>query len=185
MLFPVMPGKMGDLRRALGIPSAEVEPSLGRLTTWGGLAPGSQTADYAALFPRIDRKRLSKGQPAEQKRKPAPEKKKEMELIDIETFGKVDLRTAKVLGAERIEGARKLLKLRIEVGEETRQIVAGVAQHYAPEELVGKTIVIVANLEPAVLHGAESQGMLLAAKSGKSLRLVTVDGETASGASVS
>ena len=187
LLFPVMPGKMGDLRRALGIPPAEVEPSLDRLTTWGGLVPGNQAADAPALFPRIDRRAPDGRRQAHQKKeqKPPPTERKEVELVDIETFGRIELRTAKVLTAEPIEGARKLLKLQIEVGEETRQIVAGVAQHYSPEELVGKTIVVVANLEPAVLRGVESHGMLLAAKSGKALRLVTIDGDVATGASVS
>ena len=76
------------------------------------------------------------------------------------------------------------MKLQLEVGEEKRQIVAGVAQFYTPEEMVGRTIVIVANLKPAKICGVESQGMLLAAKAGKDLKLVTVDGDIASGASV-
>ena len=83
-----------------------------------------------------------------------------------------------------MEGADKLPKLQIEVGSEKRQLVAGVAQYYTPEEMVGKTIVIVANLKPAKIRNIESAGMLLAAKSGKKLALVTVDGEVASGASV-
>ena len=94
------------------------------------------------------------------------------------------LKTAKVLTAERVEGADKLLKLSIEVGAEKRPLVAGVAQYYTPEEIVGKTIVIVANLKPAVIRGVESAGMLLAAKAGKQLKLVTVDGDMPSGASI-
>ena len=106
------------------------------------------------------------------------------ELIEIGDFAKVKLKTAKVLTAERVEGADKLLKLSIEVGAETRPLVAGVAQYYTPEEMVGKTIVIVANLKPAVIRGVESAGMLLAAKAGKQLKLVTVDGDIPSGASI-
>jgi len=76
------------------------------------------------------------------------------------------LRVARVLEADRVEGADKLLKLRVAIGEETRQIVAGIAKAYAPEDLVGKTIVVVVNLKPARLRGVESQGMLLAADLG-------------------
>ena len=85
------------------------------------------------------------------------------------------LKTAIVLKAERVEGADRLLKLQIEVGNETRQIVAGIAEHYSTEELIGKMIVIVANLEPATIRGIESNGMLLAAKKGKELSLVMID----------
>ena len=106
------------------------------------------------------------------------------ELISIDEFAKVKLKTAKVLTAERVENADKLLKLSIEVGGETRQLVAGVAQFYTPEEMVGKTIVIVANLKPAVIRNIESCGMLLAAKAGKRLALVTVEGDMPSGASI-
>lgn len=83
-----------------------------------------------------------------------------------------------------MDGADKLLKLQIEVGSEKRQLIAGVAQFYTPEDMVGKTIVIVANLKPAVIRGIDSAGMLLAAKAGKKLALVTVDGDIPSGASI-
>ena len=86
--------------------------------------------------------------------------------------------------AEKIEGADKLLKLQIDLGEEKRQLVAGIALHYKPEELVGKTIVVVANLKPAKLRGVKSEGMLLAASIGDTLKLVTVDGDIGPGASV-
>ena len=105
-------------------------------------------------------------------------------LVTIDDFFKTQLKTAKVLEAEKVEGADKLLKLKIQVGEETRQLVAGIALYYKPEEIIGKNIVIVANLVPAKIRGIESQGMLLAAKIGKDLKLITTDGEIASGASV-
>ena len=83
--------------------------------------------------------------------------------IAIDEFGRVDLRTAKIVAAERVQGADKLLKLTVDIGAGTRTIVAGIAARYAPESLVGKTIVVVANLKPAKLRGVVSQGMLLAA----------------------
>ena len=94
------------------------------------------------------------------------------------------LRTAKILSAEKVEGTTKLLRLDVMSGNERRQIVAGIAQHYEEDELIGKTIVIVANLKPAKIRGIGIQGMLLAASKGESLRLVTVDGELSCGASV-
>ena len=104
--------------------------------------------------------------------------------MTIDQFFQTKLKTARVLAAEKVEGADKLLKLQIEVGSETRQLVAGVAQFYTPDEIVGKTIVIVANLKPAKIRGIESQGMLLAAKDGKNLKLVTVDGTMPSGVEI-
>ena len=83
--------------------------------------------------------------------------------ITVEDFGKIDLRTAKVLKCERLPKSEKLLKLLVEIGTEQRQIVAGIAKHYTPEDLVGKTVVVVFNLQPAKLMGHESRGMLLAA----------------------
>lgn len=85
------------------------------------------------------------------------------ELISIEEFKKVKLRTAKIIEAEAVPKSEKLVKLKVDLGNEQRQILAGIAKHYSPESLIGKTIVIVANLKPAKLMGMESQGMLLAA----------------------
>jgi methionine--tRNA ligase beta chain len=84
-------------------------------------------------------------------------------MISFDEFKKLDLRVAKVIEAEKIEGSKNLLRLEIDLGSEKRQIVAGISQFYQPEDLVGKEIVVVANLEPKKLMGVESQGMLLAA----------------------
>jgi glutaminyl-tRNA synthetase len=105
-------------------------------------------------------------------------------LIGIEDFSRLALRTAKVLEAERVADADKLLRLQIDLGTEKRQIVAGIALFYTPEQIVGKTIVVVSNLLPAVIRGVESNGMLLAAKTKKELRLVTLDGELPPGAPI-
>ena len=106
------------------------------------------------------------------------------ELIDYNDFAKVQLRTARVVAAEKVQGATKLLRLEVMMGEERRQIVAGIALYYEPEKLIGKTVVVVANLKPATIRGVESQGMLLAASKGESLRIITVDGDLSSGAVV-
>ncbi|MGO9466969.1 MAG: methionine--tRNA ligase subunit beta [Isosphaeraceae bacterium] len=95
--------------------------------------------------------------------------------ISYEHFSKLELRVAKVLEARHHPNADKLMLLRVDVGDEQKQIVAGIRQHYDPEQLVGKLIVIVNNLEPAMLRGETSSGMLLAATSGEKVILLTVD----------
>jgi methionyl-tRNA synthetase len=97
------------------------------------------------------------------------------EPITYDTFAKLELRVAKVLEARPHPNADKLLLLQVDVGDEPKQIVAGIRQHYSPEQLVGKLIVVVNNLEPAMLRGEASNGMLLAATSGEKVILLTVD----------
>lgn len=105
--------------------------------------------------------------PKEDAAKPGPVE------IGIEDFAKVDLRVARVVKAEPHPNAEKLLRLQIDLGGETRQIVAGIAQHYAPADLEGKSIVVVANLKPAKLRGEWSQGMLLAAGTADTISILT------------
>mgnify|MGYP000993950911 FL=1 len=127
---------------------------------------------------------MSRHCPSASRYPPAPEKAPEnVALIGIEDFARLQLRTALVLAAEPVPNTDKLLKLQVDCGEK-RQIVAGIAKFYQPADVVGKTIVMVANLQPATLCGVESQGMLLAAKRGKELRLLGVDGDIAPGAKV-
>lgn len=105
--------------------------------------------------------------------------------IHLEDFQKIDLRVGEVVSAERVEGTRALMVLRVNLGEEERTLVAGLAPYYAPEEIVGKRVVVVANLEPAVIRGIKSQGMLLAADDGQgNVSLVTVDRSIAPGSRV-
>jgi methionyl-tRNA synthetase len=105
--------------------------------------------------------------------------------ISFEDFGKVEMKTARVIAAEKVEGAEKLLKMQVDLGDEERQIVAGIAQHYTAEEMVGKALVVVCNLKPARIRGVESYGMLLAALSGKDLVLLTTDKDISPGAEIS
>jgi methionyl-tRNA synthetase len=95
-------------------------------------------------------------------------------VITIEEFQRIELRVATILSAERVPGTEKLLKLQIDLGSERRQLVAGIAKHYTPEELIGKQIVVVTNLQTAVIRGIESQGMLLAASTDDSSQLALV-----------
>ncbi|HRP02708.1 MAG TPA: methionine--tRNA ligase [Candidatus Kapabacteria bacterium] len=111
-------------------------------------------------------------------------KANEEELIDISDFQKIKLKTAVILSAEKIKKSKKLLKLQVDTGDDKRQIIAGIAEHYEPEYLVGKTIIVVANLKPAKLIGEESNGMMLAASKDGDLFFVSPEQEIGAGATV-
>ena len=174
LISPFMPQTAEKIQAYLGIPDPDHQ-NLASLEEWGGLKPGGQARKGDSLFPRIEEG-------------PKREEKVKMETSNIithEEFQKLDLRVAKVLAAENIKKSDKLLKLRIDIGEE-RTLVAGIAKAYKPEELVGKTIIIVANLQPTKLMGVESQGMLLAADGADDTGVVlaTFDKEAKVGAKV-
>jgi methionyl-tRNA synthetase len=99
-------------------------------------------------------------------------------MVSIEDFAKIDLRVGTVVSAERVPGATKILKLTIDIGERQITTASGIAQHYQPEELVGRRVVVVANLQPAVIRGIESQGMILAAsqEGGKTVLVAPAEG---------
>jgi len=139
------------------------------------LTPGTAIQKGDNLFPRL------------QKQKPESTLKEEpkSDTITYDDFKKLKLRVAEVIGAEKVEGADKLLKLQIKIGNEKRQIVAGIAKIYSPEELIGKKIIVIVNLEPAKIRGIESNGMLLAASKGKEMVLVSIDKDIESGAKIS
>ena len=127
-----------------------------------------------ALFPRIDAP--GKEAPAKpQSEASASSSKNDDSRITIQDFQKVELKVAKILTAERVPKSNKLLKLQVDLGTEQRQIVAGIGKKYGPEDVVGKTIVVVANLKPAKLMGVESQGMVLAAGDEEVEGLVTFE----------
>jgi len=178
LLSPVVPGAARRLWRQLGLSE---DPASGDLREfrWGDLVPGRPIARSEALFPRIDKKAyLSRsvgasipGEPAPPApgRKEAKMDKPETEaadsgLIDIEEFRRIKLKVGKIVAAEKVEGAKKLLRIQVDLGDESRWIISGIADKYAPERLVGLQIVVVANLKPAVIRGIESKGMLLAAE---------------------
>jgi len=108
----------------------------------------------------------------------------EDKYITIDDFAKIDLRVAKVLECTKVEGADKLLKLKLDVGGEERQVVSGIAKHYQPESMVGKNVIIVANLKPIKLRGIESKGMILCAEENDKLILATVESDIGSGSIV-
>ena len=170
LLHAIMPAKMEELRRALGL--ADEKPAVTELSTWGKLKPGTVIGKPVILFPKS-------------LEAPAAASTAKDTMITIDDFKNIELRIATVLRAERVEKSEKLVKLQITLGSEERQIVAGIAQHYAPEDLVGRTIVVVANLKPAKLMGLESQGMLLAAHDETgTLALLTSDKTIAAGSPI-
>ncbi len=190
LLYPVMPEKMGELRDAIGL-SRELDVNIRDLTCGGNVMTGKVMHEIEPLFMRIKIDDVVPATPVAKAEKPAkagqnakPAAVQEVELITIDQFFKTKLAAAKILEAVKVENSDKLIKMQIDLGTEKRQIVSGIAQYYTPEELVGKNIVVVANLVPAKIRGVESKGMLLAAKAGKNLRLVTVDGDIEPGANV-
>jgi len=194
LIQPFMPETPEKIWQQLGLSKDDVK-SWDSAKEWGGYPIGAKVEKGEIIFPRIDIKKELEALEAETtdnaKAETAPKKEeakaesKEKELISIEDFAKLDLRVAKVLEAEKVEGSDKLLKLKVELCGETRQVVSGIAKHYTPESLVGKLVILVANLKPAKLRGIESQGMILAATKGSDLVVATLDGEIDSGSQVS
>ncbi len=187
VLRPFMVRTPGLVWSSLGMPGTIDDSPWDDAALWGLVAPGQAVKRGKPLFPRIededDSVRMEE-KIVESKDK-APEVQDMTGIITIDQFRQVDLRVAEVLSCERIPGADKLLKLQVSFGDECRQVLAGVAMYYAPEELVGKKIVVVHNLKPAVIRGLESNGMLLAAKDGQNLAVLTVDRSVANGSKVS
>lgn len=185
LLSPVMPSKMQQVRQCLSLDSSTLNLANARQFSW--LTAGATIRVDESIFPRFDTD-AKKSEPAAAKSEKAVSEKASASpvgvLVDIADFGKVDLRVANVLEAERVEGATKLLKLQIDLGAERRQIVAGVAEYYTPEKIKGMNIVVVANLKPAKIRGIESNGMLLAAKSDGALTLIAPSGDIPVGAKV-
>jgi methionyl-tRNA synthetase len=163
--------------------------------TWGLIPSGQKVHRGDVLFPRLDIEkellRLNKENEKlmEERREKRslgkkPKEKLKKSYIDIDDFDKIDLRIGKVLEVKKHPRADKLLVFKIQLGEEIRQIVSGIAKYYSPEELVGKNVVIVANLKPIKLRGEESQGMILSAADEKKLSVITTLSGIDSGAKV-
>jgi len=171
VLAPFLPDAAAKIRAALGHTG---EPALAD-AVWGRLQAGARIGKISALFPRVEDKKPAAA---------ADASAADGARISIDEFQKIDLRVALVLAAEAVPKSRKLLKLRVSLGAEERTVLAGIAEHYRPEDLVGKKVVVVANLAPAKLMGIESQGMVLAGEGGQGLGIVTPDRDLPPGAKV-
>ena len=172
LLYPVMPATTAMIWNQLGMPSPPADLRAADLH-WGGLQAGQKIGEIAPVYPRFEEKptveKIREKEVLEKARQDEVLGKKPAAapidgLISIDDFGKVDLRVAQVLTAEPVKGADKLLHLTVDAGEgKPRTLVAGIAAAYKPEELIGRKVVIVANLQPRKLRGIESNGMIVAA----------------------
>ena len=189
LMNPILPFTSRKIFQMLRIETPPEEASWEEIGTLP-LSDGHAIGNIEILFTKISDKQiqaeLDKFRKMQEEAEPAAAREEEKtETISLDEFKRIQLKTARVLSAEKIPGADKLLKLKIQVGGEERQLVAGVAQHYSPEELVGKTIIIVANLKPAKIRGVESQGMLLAVTDHGKMALLTTDKDVSTGLPVS
>ena len=172
LIYPVMPETAAKMQKHLGLDPEKPFYLLEQLKTWKSIKPGTRLPKSIVLFPRVESTEKAADPRLEsQVAVKQPEIKPE---ITLEEFSRVDLRVATVVQAERIPKAKKVLKLEVDLGQK-RTIVAGIAQNYTPEELIGKQIIIVANLKPAKLMGVISNGMLIAAVDDSGPTLAALD----------
>ncbi len=184
LLTPIMPDTAAEIFRQIGTDVCDYDS----VRAFGGLKPGSAVNDGAALFARIDEAKMlaevnaemeaakaAAAKAAETEKK--PEKPESIGEIGTDDFMGVELPTAQIIAAEKVPKAKKLLKLTLDLGYEQRTVASGIAKFYEPDALIGKKIIVVANLKPAVLCGIESNGMILASGE-ETVRVVFLDPET-------
>lgn len=182
MIEPFIPTTARRIWAQLNLPQNFDEIRISDIEGWGKTPVGIQINKPEQLFPRIEieeekpeaKKEVKENKKAKKEEQKAPEKAKENEdgMIGIEDFSKVDLRVVEILAAEPVPKTDKLMKIQVSLGDEERTVVSGIAKHYKPEDLIGKHVVLVANLKPAKLRGVMSHGMLLAASKGDELQIV-------------
>ncbi len=184
MLEPIIPASAEEIYSELGTAETSLD-SIGTAERFGGMKPGASVNDTRVLFARIDEKKtleaiyaeIEAAHKAAEAAEKKPEKPEGCAVIGYEDFMKVELRTAEIKTCEPVPKAKKLLKLTVDLGYETRQIVSGIAKFYKPEQLIGKKVIVVANLAPATLCGVQSEGMLLASGE-EEVRVVFLDPAT-------
>ncbi len=180
LLSPVIPDGAASILEQLGVSASPDAQSISGLG-WGGLKPGTQIGAVEAVYPRLNpkeflgrleaRKQQAQGEPV--RAEGSNEMSQDSERIAIDDFTRVEMRVGKVISAERVAKSEKLVKLQVDIGTETRQVVAGIAREYPPEDLPGRLVVVVANLKPTKLMGIESNGMIVAASEGGTPVLAT------------
>ncbi|MBR2019915.1 MAG: methionine--tRNA ligase [Clostridia bacterium] len=184
MLAPFIPATAEEILNELGTDKRD----FASLEGFDGMVAGAEVGDSKVLFARVDeakklaefeaeRQAMIAAAEAEAKANAIPEKPEGCALIGIEDFMNVELRSAKILECEKVPKAKKLLKLKVDLGYEQRQVVSGIAKWYAPEDLIGKRVILVTNLRPATLCGIESNGMILASGE-ETVRVVFLDPNT-------
>jgi methionyl-tRNA synthetase len=187
LLAPVLPRSAERLWKQFG-QQGDVQSERLDSLRWGGLAPGTRLPKPEAVFPRLEKEATLRQVREESEAKPVRKEKETAvdtpssaatptpagDRITIEDFAKVDMRVGEIVSAEPVQGAQKLLKLQVDIGTEVRQVVAGIAEYYKPEAIVGMKVVLVTNLQPRKLRGVESNGMIVAAAVGDEGRPVLV-----------
>ena len=180
LLYPFIPATCEEIFRELNTELNTYET----ISTFGALESGKEVGEQKVLFQRIDEAKMLAEIEAEIAKKAEAEKKAQKPegcaIIGIDKFMEVELRTAEVLECEAVPKAKKLLKLQLDLGYEKRQVVSGIAKFYKPEDLVGKKVIVVANLSPAKLCGIESNGMILASGE-EDVRVIFLDKDTPNG----
>lgn len=182
MIEPFIPTTARRIWAQLNLPQNFDEIRISDIEGWGKTPVSIQINKPEQLFPRIEieeekpeaKKEVKENKKAKKEEQKAPEKAKENEdgMIGIEDFSKIDLRVVEILAAEPVPKTDKLMKIQVSLGDEERTVVSGIAKHYKPEDLIGKHVILVANLKPAKLRGVMSHGMLLAASKGDELQIV-------------
>ncbi|PTN35332.1 methionine--tRNA ligase [Desulfonatronum sp. SC1] len=203
-LWPVMPEESEAMLVQLGerVPAERWPHLADEVLRWGGLEPGTEVAASSSLFPRLETPKAEKSEDKQAKVVPrgkvekgdggkkdaiiAQQQSDTAELLEFADFQRLDLRVGSVVSAEPVQGADKLLQLHVDLGEaEPRSIVAGIAEHWSPDNLVGRQVVVVANLKPRKLRGTLSQGMVLAVHAPEGLRLLAPSDPVPPGSKVS
>jgi methionyl-tRNA synthetase len=188
-LWPVMPGASEEMLGQVGSEIELAKVDIQRETReWGGLEQGGKVAAKSNLFPRRELVLDGPEPEAEAKNKKSASKKsaQEKDEIEFEDFQKLDMRIGKIKEVHAVQGADKLLRVLVDIGgEEPRQVVAGMAEHFSAEDLAGRQVVVVANLKPRKLRGVESRGMILAVKDKGKMELLTPSGDMPPGSRVS
>jgi methionyl-tRNA synthetase len=183
LIYPIMPDTAKMMQKHLGLDTQAPFFKLDKLKTWNSLPASTQLPKSITLFPRVEPPaKTAEKNASEEKQSSIPDLK---DQIDIKTFSKVDLRVATVVKAEAIPRAKKLLELQVDLGHEKPTIVSGIAGSYTPQELVGKQVIIVANLKPVKLMGVLSKGMLLAAVNEDGVTVATLDKSVKPGTTLS
>ncbi|MFW6309218.1 MAG: methionine--tRNA ligase subunit beta, partial [bacterium] len=199
LLKPFMINTPYEMAKQMGIKGKIENTSWKDLQSWGELPAGIRVKKGDPLYPRIDMEEYFSRKDEEldeesdetvdqdeiEEKDEKKEKGGEGIMISFDDFQELDLRVAEIISAEKITDSEKLLKLMIDLGSEERQLVAGIAKHYQPDELPGKKIIVVANMEPAEIFGVKSNGMLLAASNDEGdLSLATIEEDIAPGSKV-
>ena len=184
LLHPVMPNLAGQVNQQMQLFDSQVDELRWHdAGIWGLCRSGNRVVKGSAIFPRIEvnKDRL---EPKNTHKADLAQAEKPADFISIDDFSKIDLRVAEVVACEKMKKADKLLVLTLKLDNETRTVVSGIAKNYEPEQLIGKKVVLVANLEPIKLRGVNSAGMILAASHGDELEVLTVTKDLPPGSKV-